>query len=326
MSSDTTFVPAPGLRNPYVQTAFGVLARRPPALFLERERWETADGDFLDVDLVAPAGPPRAFVVLVHGLEGSSRSPYMSGMFALARTRGIAAAAMNFRSCSGAENRFARSYHSGATDDLRFVVATALARWPRLRGAVVGFSLGANVTLKWLAEEGRAAPERVLGAVAVSCPFDLAACAARLDTRACWWMRVHFLLTLKKKALAKASRFPGSLDPQAVRRARTFRAFDDAVTAPLHGFRDAEDYWRRASSGPVLGAIARPALVISALDDPLIPGECVPRDAARANPALALEAPAHGGHVGFVAGSALAPRFWAEERAMAFVEDLLARS
>jgi predicted alpha/beta-fold hydrolase len=325
-AANATFVPARGLGHPLAQTVFAAIARRwPAAVLVERERWEMADGDFIDVDLAAPAGPPRGFLVLVHGLEGSSRAGYMTGLLALAQARGLAVAAMNFRSCSGEENRLARSYHSGASDDLRFVVGRAIARHAGLPGAVAGFSLGANVTLKWLAEEGRGAPDAIRGVAAVSCPFDLALCAAHLDTPACWWLRAVFLRTLRAKALAKAARFPGALDAAAVRRARTFREFDDLVTAPLHGFRDAADYWRRASSGPLLGEIARPALLLSAIDDPLIPPACLPGEAARANPALAFEVTAQGGHVGFVAGSALAPRYWAEERVLSFVDDLFAR-
>jgi hypothetical protein len=319
------FAPARGLAHPFAQTVFGVLTRRAPALPIARERVETEDGDFLDLDWLEARGdaPARGFVALVHGLEGSARSPYMLGALALAHARGLAAVAMNFRSCSGEPNRLARSYHSGETGDLALVLRRVAARWPRLAGAVIGFSLGANVTLKWLAEQGERAPEAVRGGVAISCPFDLGACARRLDERSGWWLRVHFLRTLRRKALVKAAQFPGRLDEAAIRRASTFRTFDDIVTAPLHGFRDAEEYWRLASSGASLGDIRRPALLLSAEDDPLIPASSIPVAAARANPALRLEVTARGGHVGFVAGSVLAPRFWAEERAIAFAERLI---
>ncbi len=323
---ETAFVPARGLEHPIAQTVYPLLARRPRPLPAKRERWETPDGDFLEVDIVAPAGgaPPRGFAIVLHGLEGSSRAPYARGLLRLARARGLVGYGVNFRSCGGTPNRLLRTYHSGETGDLRFAVRTVIERHPGLRGALVGFSLGANVALKWLGEEGRAAPAAIAGAVAISCPFDLGACAERLDRPENWWLRASFIAAMKRKALAKAARFPGALDRRAILRASTFRAFDDAVTARIFGFRDAADYWRRASCAPFLSSIARPALAISALDDPLIPASCVSLAAARASRAVAFVAPTRGGHVGFVSGTALAPRWWAEERAMEFIERLLA--
>jgi predicted alpha/beta-fold hydrolase len=323
MIEPASFMPAPGIGHPILQTAYAAFARRVPALPLAVERWETTDGDFFRVEVYEPPSGARGFLILVHGLEGSSASGYVRGMLQRARERHLVAVALNFRSCGGEENRLAASYHAGFTADLRLSVGRVEERWPGLRGAVIGWSLGANVALKWLSEEGERAPAAVRGAVAVSCPFDLARCAAHLDAPTSVFMRAGFLATLKKKALAKARRLPGVLDARAIRRARTFRAFDDLVTAPLHGFRDASDYWARASSGPLLGRIARPALLISALDDPLIPAACIPWEVARSHPHLRLAVTERGGHVGFVAGSALSPRWWAEERALEFVEHLL---
>ncbi|MGH7297230.1 MAG: YheT family hydrolase [Polyangiaceae bacterium] len=317
------FVQARGLGNAYVQTAYPVLVRRPRAVPVVRERWETPDGDFLDVDICAPEGPARGFLVLLHGLEGSTHSGYVRGSMVLARARGIAAIGLNFRTCGGEPNRLVRTYHSGETGDAAFVVARAIERWPGLPGAVCGFSLGANVALKWMGEEGDALPAAIRGGVAVSCPFDLARCAARLDALVNWPIREHFLLPMRRKAAEKARRFPGRFDARAAARATTLRAFDDAFTAPVHGFRDAEDYWRRASSAPFLAAIARPALIVQALDDPLIPEEAIPRAALAMHRHVKLEAHRRGGHVGFVHGSALSPRYWAEERAIEFVGGLL---
>jgi hypothetical protein len=311
------FRPARGLANPVAQTVYPVLLRRAPRAPTRRERWETPDGDFLDVDLLEPARP-RGFLVLVHGLEGSAESPFVRGMLTRAEAASLGALALNFRNCSGEPNRLARSYHSGETGDLRLVVAQAVERWPGLGGAVVGFSLGGNVTLKWLAEEGRGAPDPIRAAVAVSVPFDLALCGATIDEPRNFWIRENFLRPLKAKALEKAARFPGLFDVPAIRAARTLRAFDDLVTAPLHGFRDAAEYWTRSSSGPRLGPIARPALLLSAEDDPIIPARCHPVSIAREHPHLHLERSERGGHVGFVGGSVLAPRFYAEERAMEF--------
>ena len=322
---DSSFRPALGLGHGVAQTVFPLLARRLPAVPVVRERWDTRDGDFVDVD-VLPAERPEGFLVIVHGLEGSSRSQYVLGMLARAARAGLGAIALNFRSCSGEMNRYARSYHSGETGDLGAVVERAIERWPGIPGAIAGFSLGANVTLRRLAEWGRGGPDAIRAAVAVSCPFDLALCGDTLDTPSSFWVRSHFLYHLKRKALAKAAVFPSEIDARRVRAARTIRRFDDIVTAPLNGFRDAAEYWERCSSGPVLDRVARPVLLLSARDDPLIPASCHPVEVARGSDLLHLEAPARGGHVGFVAGSLLAPRFYAEERAMEFIGERLGLS
>jgi uncharacterized protein len=317
----TTFVPARGLENAYVQSLYGIVARRLPVLPVKRERWELPDGDFIDVDLFEPpdGARPRGFLLLVHGLEGSTRSAYIVGMLEKAHARGLLGIAVNLRSCSGEENRLPRSYHSGATDDIALVLRTVEFRYPRLRGAIAGFSLGANIVLKWAAEEGAKPPESIGAVTAVSCPFDLATCASHLDAPRNWWMRARFLQTMRQKALRKAERFPEHFDARAIRAAWTFRSFDEVVTAPIHGYRDAADYWSRASCGAHLGAIRTPTLIISALDDPLIPPAAVPRDCAAGNPAITLLLTERGGHVGFVAGSFFSPVFWAEERAIDFI-------
>jgi predicted alpha/beta-fold hydrolase len=315
------FEPQWWLRNAYVQSCFPFFVRRGTALRLERERWETPDGDFVDVDLCRPREAPRGFVLLLHGLEGSSRARYMLGTLERCVERRLLGISVNFRTCSGTMNRLLRAYHSGDSDELRFFVAETRRRYPGLPGGVIGFSLGGNVLVKWLAEEGAAVPPEVRGAVAVSVPFDIRGVALANDRPQRWLVREFFLRTLRAKALWKAARFPGALDPAAVRAATTIRAFDDAVTAPLHGFRDAEDYWRRASAGPLVGAIKRPCLVMAANDDPIVPSSVIPRDAIRKNPHLTLEETARGGHVGFVAGTARAPRFYAEERAVRWLEE-----
>lgn len=325
LRANEVFVPAPGLAHPIAQTVWPMLGRRAPNVPIRRERWATGDGDFLDVDLVLPpvGRPQRGFVVLVHGLEGSSRSPYILGMLDLARERGLIGVAMNFRSCSGVSNLRPRVYHAGETNDLRLVVRRAAEYFPGIPGAVVGFSLGANMMLNWLSEEGRDLPAAIRGAVAVSCPFDLKRCAEHLDMGRNFWIRRHFLTTLRRKGIEMAARFPDLLREAEIRRARTFREFDGAFTARLHGFRDAEDYWHRTSSARFLRNIARPTLLISALDDPIIPPDALPRDAAALNSFLSLAVTERGGHVGFVAGSLRRPRYWAEERAIAFVDGLV---
>ncbi len=311
------FTPARGLRSAHAQTVFASLARSAKVPPLRRERWETPDGDFVDVDVLT--GQPAAPALLVlHGLEGSSRSGYVAAVLRGVAARGWSAFAMNFRSCSGEPNRLPRSYHSGATED----PAWALRRLKERHGGplhAVGFSLGGNVLLRLLAEEGEAC--LLSRAVAVSVPFDLSRCASELDRPGDPWAllyRARFLRTLKRKALEKAERHAGALSVERIRAARGLRDFDDAVTAPLHGYQSAAEYYARCSSAPVLDRIRRPTLLISALDDPFCPFE-VPAS-ARANPRVQVLSTRHGGHVGFVAGSLWRPRFWAEAQALAFLE------
>lgn len=313
------FRPARGLSSPHAQTIFASLARPLRVPPLRRERWELPDGDFLDVDVVdAPphAGNRAPWLLVLHGLEGSSRAGYVASMLRGAHERGWGALALNFRSCGGEPNRLPRFYHSGETGDVREAIARLRER---TGGPIlgVGFSLGGNVLLRLLEEDGDGAS--LHAAAAVSVPFDLAACARALDEGGgpVSIYRAVFLRSLRRKALAKARCHPGALDPAAVRAARGIVAFDDAVTAPLHGFASAGAYYRACSSGPALDEIRRPTLCVSGADDPLVPAGCLPRPSS---PLVNLEVTASGGHVGFVAGSIARPRFWAEERALAFLE------
>jgi uncharacterized protein len=310
------FAPARWLRGRHAQTVFGTLLRPGPRLPLRRERWELSDGDFLDVDRLE--GPPAAPLLLVlHGLEGNSSSHYVRGLLAQARARGWRGMALNFRSCSGEPNRLLRSYHSGETGDLGEAVRRARAEPTSAPLLLAGCSLGGNVLVKWLGEQGAAAPVRA--AVALSVPFDLKACARALDAPGAmsFVYRTRFLHALKRKALAKARRFPG-IDEARVRSARTLFEFDEALTGPVHGFKGAEDYWAQSSSGQYVPRVRVPLLLLSAQDDPFIPAACLPREAAASNPCVTLEAPSRGGHLGFVAGPFL-PWFWAERRAGEFL-------
>jgi predicted alpha/beta-fold hydrolase len=305
-----TFEPARWLPGPDWMTVYGSVARLPRRLPLQRERWELPDGDFLDVDRLA--GSPR--VVICHGLEGSSRSGYVVGLMAALHENGLGAVAINFRSCSGELNRLPRFYHSGETGDLHHVVNILAREQPGQPLGLAGFSLGGNVVAKYLAE--RRVPDEVRAAAVVSVPFDLGLCARAIDGPGAFpfLYRERFLSRLRKKALAKAARFPDRIDAARVRTARTLRAFDDAVTAPLHGFRDAVEYWSLSSSGPLIGAVGRPLFLLHAADDPMIPVEAVPREAIRKNPQVSLELHDAGGHVGFVSGPLWSPRRYAEAR------------
>jgi len=327
-----TYAPARWLPGAHAMTVYASLARaflpRPPA---RRERWELPDGDFLDVDRYAPPGAGRAggpgeqhppgTVVVCHGLEGSSRAPYVRGLVAVALSRGLGVLALNFRGCSGEANRLARFYHSGETGDLALVVDRLAAEQPGRSLLLAGFSLGGNVVVKYLGERGDGLPPEVRAAAAISVPFDLAASARAIDGPG-FWSRVYrerFMRRLRRKAAAKALRFPGAFDAAAAARARTFAAFDAAVTAPLHGFPSAGAYWSGCSAGRFLAGVRRPLLALSSLDDPFVPAASIPFEAAAANPAVTLETTPAGGHVAFVSGWPFWPSFWAERRAIEFL-------
>jgi predicted alpha/beta-fold hydrolase len=323
-----TWQPPWWCRNRHVQTIWGPLLRR-RRLVLRRERFETRDGDFVDVDWAdARAGTstverrPPLFLML-HGLEGSSASHYASGMVELAVARGWRAAVFHFRSCSGEVNRHPRFYHAGDTDDLDEVVGALIAREPGISIVAAGVSLGGNVLLKWLGERGADVPGQVLGAAGISVPFDLVACARALDRGfARLVYTAGFLRTFRQKVRAKARVFPNFVDVGAALRARTFAEYDRAVTAPLHGFADEVDYWTRSSSGPWLPLMHRPVLLINALDDPFVPAESLPDPASLPSFITAVFTP-RGGHVGFVDGRRpWATSSWAERRAMDFLATL----
>ncbi|MFN7131759.1 MAG: YheT family hydrolase [Myxococcales bacterium] len=313
------FVPARGLASGHAQTIYASVvrsARLPP---VRRERWDTPDGDFLDVDVLeAPATAPH--LVVLHGLEGSSRAGYVAAILRGAHARGWGALAMNFRSCSGEPNRLAHSYHSGLIEDPLFVVGRLKER---VSGPIagVGFSLGGNVLTRLVGVTGERCP--LAASAAVSVPFDLQVCARTMDGSD-GWMRLYrgrFLKSLKQKAIGKAHRFSG-FDVAKIRAIRGIEAFDDLVTAPQHGFGTAARYYAECSSGPVVSRIRRPTLLLSAKDDPLIPGGCVP-EAAWSNPFVSVVLTDQGGHVGFVERSPLRPAWWGEAQVLAFLDGAL---
>lgn len=314
-----TFRPALWLPGPHAQTIGGRLFRRPAAPPFVRERIDTPDGDFIDLDFPpAPSGTDETapLVLLLHGLEGSARRGYAINVYRALASHGIRAVGLNFRSCSGEINRTARFYHSGDTDDIRHVVDTLRARYPAAPLGIIGFSLGGNALLKYLGEEGAAARDRVRGAVAISVPYDLAAGADALDTTPMGRFYTGvFLKSLVAKADAKAALLVDQCDIERVRAARSFREFDDAATAPLHGFADADDYYDRSSSRSYLARIRVPTLLLHAADDPFLPARAFPHAEVAANPYLSAVLTRRGGHVGFISGPPWKPRFWAEQTA-----------
>ncbi len=310
---------APGwLANPHLHTIYGSLFVASPRVAYRRERWEAPDGDFVDVDHVD--GPPDApRVVLFHGLEGSSASPYARMLMHRVSQRDWRGAVVNFRGCSGEPNRLPRAYHSGDWQEVDWILARLASG---SRGAplyAAGVSLGGNALLKWLGERGEAARAIVARAAAVSAPLDLMAAGEALGRGFSLLYAKHFLATLKRNAAAKHARFPGSFDLGRMRRSRTLREFDDVVTAPLHGFRDTDDYWTRASSKPLLANIAVPTLVLNARDDPFLPEQALP-SANEVSRAVTIEFPSSGGHVAFVSGSFPGHIGWLPERLLHFFD------
>jgi predicted alpha/beta-fold hydrolase len=296
---------------------------------LRRERLETSDGDFLDLDFAggdarwSSAGP---LVVVLHGLEGNSRRRYMRTTFAALLRRGVRPVGLNFRGCSGEPNRTARAYHSGETGDLREVLERLRDRWGGPVG-LVGYSLGGNVVLKLAGEAGAAAPSEGVEAVAaVSVPFDLEAGARALEAGLMGRLVYtrYFMRGLRSKTLAKGELVEGVCDLAGVRRARTIREFDDAATAPIFGFESAADYYDRSSSARFIDGIRVPTLVVHSRDDPFLPARAIPEAALEANPAVTTVLTDRGGHQGYVAGSILRPEFWVEEVVADWMADHLA--
>lgn len=325
----TDFRPAWWLRGAHAQTVWGRLTRPRRSIAFRRERLETPDQDELILDWMdGPASSP--ILVCLHGLEGSSFSVYVQGILSCAARRGWRAVAPNFRSCARdptrldqmIPNRRPRLYHSGETEDLDFLLGSLAARDPESPLVAVGASLGGNILLKWLGEH----PEQntVRAAVALSTPFDLSASARHLDSGIGRLYVEPFLKTLRPKAISTAVRFPEAaekIDVPGVKRSRTFSEFDDAATAPLHGFAGAEDYYRRSSSLAYLQRIASPTLCINADDDPFLPEAVLARAKEAASDAIDFSTPEYGGHIGFVGGAwPWRAHYWAEETTVAYLE------
>ena len=319
------FEPAWWLRNPHAQTIWSKFARQTSLPSTRRERWELPDGDFLELErLDAPPDRPR--LLMLHGLEGTPRSHYVRGFFAEASHRGWAADLLIFRCCGEEPNRLLRSYHSGETGDLDHVAHRITSSEPGRPLVLAGVSLGGNVLLKWLGERGEHLPREVAAAVAISTPFDLARGSRHLERGFSRVYARHFLRTLKRKAREKHARFPGAIDWDRIERATTIWDFDDAMTAPVHGFRDAGDYYARSSSLRFLAQIRLPTLLLSAADDPFLPRDVLEeaRAVASGNSHLTLEFTEHGGHVGFVSGVfPWNPAYYAEARAVRFLSEHL---
>jgi uncharacterized protein len=327
MPREIIYSPAWWVPGGHLQTLWGKLFRRQPVAPTILVRWDTPDGDFLELHrLVSKPSAPR--VLLLHGLEGSIRSHYAQGLLNEAARRGWGADLLIFRSCGSELNRARRFYHSGETDDIAFVLERISREFPFAPLGMVGVSLGGNVLLKFLGERGKDLPKTLRGAATISVPFDLARSSKRINRGFSRLYQRFFLGSLRRKAGEKAKRFPDLAPVDRIASLRTLEDFDNLVTGPLHGFADAQDYYARSSSLAYLEAIRLKTLLISAVDDPMLPAEVLDevREIARKNPALEIEFVQKGGHAGFITGSVpWRPFYYAEYRVGEFLAEQFAR-
>lgn len=305
------FQPAWWLRNRHLQTIVPNLLRPQPDIHVTRERIELPDGDFVDADWVGSreTGP---IVIMLHGLEGSIQSRYAGWMLKRLDEAGYRPVLLNFRSCSGEPNRKANSYHSGHTEDFNHFLHLLREREPGVRMAAIGYSLGGNALLKWLGENAR--QDLVDTAIAASVPFRLAECSVAVNSGFSRVYQAHLMQRMKATAFAKRALIREAGHEPDIESLKTFREFDDALTAPLHGFHDADDYYAKCSSIRFLKDIRTPTLVIHAKDDPFMWEHTAP-NGDEISDHVDVELSEHGGHVGFVFGRwPWKPRYFLEER------------
>lgn len=320
-----TFRPAAWARGPHAQTLMARLLRQRGEPAMVRERISTPDGDFLDVDWGPDPGDTAPVVLVIHGLEGSATRSYVLNVCRELLVRGLRPVAMNLRGCSGEPNLLPRAYHSGETVDIHEVLDLIRRRHPGRALGAWGFSLGGNILLKLLGERDDGGLGAVDSAVAMSVPYDLAAgCAFLEDTRMGRAYSRYFLRSLKAKMASKAELAGETVDLAQVAATRTIREFDEAATAPLHGFRGASEYYAACSSAGFLPRVRTPTLLMHSLDDPFLPVVALPEAAMRQNPHLTAMITKRGGHVGFLEGSPFRPRFWADETGADFLAEGLA--
>lgn len=308
------------LKSKHRQSSFHSMHRRVDAPVRRHERWITPDEDFLDLYFIE-GDKSSPWVLVLHGLEDNVDTPYVAGFQKALAHAGFNVVVLEFRSCGRELNFAPRLYHMGETQDIDFVVSWLAPRVAPAKLHLLGFSLGANVVLKWLGERGDRLPPNLVSAAAVSAPYDPTIGAANIHKQLGGLYMKAFLNALVPKAIAKEAQYPGTLDVEAVRACRHFWDFDTHVTSPLHGFRDADDYWAQVAGHRWLEHIRLPTLLLSAADDPFNPAETLPVAQAAASPWLHPLFTEEGGHLGFVYGeSPEKPRFWAEEKVVEFFQ------
>lgn len=314
---ESKFKPLYFFKNGFVSTVYSGLFRR-VSLKQERERIILKDGDFLDLDWSYAKTKTKRLIVLLHGLEGHGQRPYVTGAAKLFNKNSIDAVCVNFRGCSGEDNRFYYSYHSGATSDLIEVITHAIANKKYNEIYLMGISLGANIILKYLGEQD-GIPFEVKAAIAVSAPCNLSGASKEMHKLKNKLYHDRFLKHLLKRLQHKQQRFPSELDISQLKSIKTLLDFDNVYTSKAHGFNNAEDYYEKCSSLQFLPHIKVPTLIINALNDSFLSPECFPVRAAKENPNLYLEMPNFGGHVGFISLNGV---YYNERRALEFVNSL----
>lgn len=320
--SNSNFQPSRAFKNGHFSTLYHNKLRKVADIPYTRIRLDTDDKDFIDLDYVNQGS--STLVMITHGLEGNAHSVYLRGIAHTLLEAKWDILAINLRSCSGEPNLRYDSYHAGKTDDLNRVVSYVLEHYNYQKILMVGFSLGGNLTLKYIGERGAQLPEPIKAAVAISVPCDLAASATHFNRFSNRVYRSYFLNMLKRKAREKIRQFPENIETlQAIKSIKTFMDFDTFYTAPVHGFQTAEAYWEQSSCAAYLGGITRPTLLINALDDPFLPQACYPLAVAENHKSFFLEVPKYGGHVGFIERWRHQPHLWHERRTVEFFQHIL---
>lgn len=302
----------------HLQSIIPGVFRKVKGVHYQRERIETPDGDFLDLDWLRGPEPRRRLMIVTHGLEASSEAQYCRGTAKIFYENGWDALAWNCRSCSGEMNRRFRMYHHGDTEDIGAVVDHAIATGGYEQVALVGYSMGGNINLKYVGTRGAQIPSQVYAAVAFSAPCDIRAGADVLDRWDNWIYKKRFLAYLAKKVRHKARQFPGRLQPELLKKVRRWYDFDEYFSAPICGFASADEFHAQASAKNFITGTRVPTLIVSALNDPILTPECFPVEIAREHPFLHLELTSGGGHCGFAARGG-GEYSWAERRALGFV-------
>ncbi len=318
---NSTYKPSFLFKNHHLNTLYPALFRTTKGIDFQRVRYELPEGDFFDADWTFQDNNPetKSLLICIHGLEGNARRPYMVGMMKQFNSEGIDAVGLNLRGCSGEPNRLLQGYHSGHTADLDFLIDSIIRDNKYTDITLLGFSVGGNIALKYGGEKADLLPAPIKRIIAFSVPCDLKSCSLELEKPANRFYQWQFLVTLKQKARIQNARFPNRFDLDKVLTAKYFRQFDDYYTAPINGFKDAEDYWYHASSQSFLPKIKIPSLLVTALDDSFLADTCYPFEFAKNSNLFHLETPKYGGHLGFMTPDTEGV-LWTEKRAIAFIK------
>lgn len=307
-------------KNPHFSTIYSAKIRHVSGVIQKRERFELPDGDFLDIDWsFSDTKNPKKVALLFHGLEGNAQRTYMVGMAKLLTQNGYDVAAVNFRGCSGSQNRSYRSYHSGETEDIRYIIKCIVAKDLYKNMFLYGVSLGGNAILKYMGEQ-KEIPSCIKAVATIGVPTDLKASLEQLTKKENIVYRTSFLVDLRGKYRKKMAKFPEYMSKELYRKIDSLKAFDDIYTAPAHGFKDALDYYAKASSFDYLPKITVPTLLLNATNDSFLHGDCYPYAFAKASTSLFLETPKHGGHVGFYKSGDF---YYSELRSLDFFEETI---